>query len=220
MERAEWLRQMRDKAEALYDQISPKYWVDYGLYANETHLAFLQRFLNQVPAHSTLLSAACGAGRYDGMLLEAGGSVIGIDQSAGMLERARERFPEARYKKMGLQELDFHEAFEGAICIDALEHIPPEDWLPILRNFQQALKPGGVLYFTVEIAPQEEVEMAYQEAQERGFLVLPGEWANNDDVYHYYPPLSQVREWLRQTGFELIEEGAGSGYHHFVSRKA
>jgi hypothetical protein len=45
--------------------------------------------------------------RYDGILLEAGHSVVGIDQSAGMLARARERFPAARYEKMGLQEMDF-----------------------------------------------------------------------------------------------------------------
>jgi hypothetical protein len=47
------------------------------------------------------------------MLLEAGHSVVGIDQSAGMLARARERFPEARYVKMGLQEMSFREALDG-----------------------------------------------------------------------------------------------------------
>ena len=39
MERAEWLKQMRTKAETLYDQISPQYWVTFGFYENETHLA-------------------------------------------------------------------------------------------------------------------------------------------------------------------------------------
>ena len=31
MERAEWLKQMRSMAEALYDQVSPQYWVSFGL---------------------------------------------------------------------------------------------------------------------------------------------------------------------------------------------
>jgi 2-polyprenyl-3-methyl-5-hydroxy-6-metoxy-1,4-benzoquinol methylase len=100
-----------------------------------------------VPPCSVLLSAACGAGRFDGVLLEAGHSVVGIDQSAGMLARAREHFPGARYEKIGLQEMDFREEFDGAICMDAMEHICPEDWPVILRGFQAALKPGGVLYF-------------------------------------------------------------------------
>lgn len=220
MERTEWLKQMRDQAEALYDRVSPEYWVKYGLYANATHRQYLQKFLELVTPNSTLLSAACGAGRYDGMLLEAGHSVVGIDQSAGMLARAKERFPEAQYQKLGLQEMDFHEAFDGAICVDAMEHVAPEDWPVILRNFQRALKPDGYLYFTVEVAPEEEVEMAFRQAQELGLPVVPGEWADNDEVYHYYPSMSQVREWLEQTGFALVEEGEGDGYHHFVTRKA
>ena len=101
MEQAEWLKQMREIAEALYDRISPEYWVTFGLYANETHQEYLQKFLERVAPHCSLLSAACGAGRYDGTLLEAGHIVLGIDQSAGMLRRAKERFPGTRYEKMG-----------------------------------------------------------------------------------------------------------------------
>ena len=65
MERAEWLRMMRHKAEALYDHLSPKYWLTFGLAANETHLEYLQKLLGRVAPHSALLSAACGAGRYE-----------------------------------------------------------------------------------------------------------------------------------------------------------
>jgi hypothetical protein len=38
----------------------------------ETHRAYLQKFLERVPVRGKLLSAACGAGRFDGMLLKAG----------------------------------------------------------------------------------------------------------------------------------------------------
>jgi SAM-dependent methyltransferase len=242
MERAEWLKQMRAKAEALYDRVSPEYWVKHGLYPNETHLEYLQKFLGRLAPHSSLLSAACGAGRYDGLLLEAGHSVVGTDQSAGMLARAREHFPAVRYEKIGLQEMDFREAFDGAICIDALEHVCPEDWPGILRGFGAALKPGGVLYFTVELPEADEVEAAYERAKARGLPVVPGELADGVDeayagimalgpsaavpdellggaVYHYYPSLEQVRAWLRQAGFAVEEEGPGKWYEHFVVRK-
>jgi SAM-dependent methyltransferase len=95
MERTEWLKQMRDKAEKLHDHISPLYWVKYGRSVDETHREYLHKFLERVPPRSNLLSAACGAGVYDGLLLEAGHSVVGIDQSEGMLARAREHFPRA-----------------------------------------------------------------------------------------------------------------------------
>jgi SAM-dependent methyltransferase len=218
MERAAWLKQMRDHAEALYDQFAPKYWVTFGLYANETHRAYLGKFLERVAPGGVLLSAACGAGRYDGMLLEAGHQVVGIDQSAGMLARARDHFPGERYEKVGLQEMDFQEAFEGAICIDAMEHVPPEDWPGILRGFREALKPGGVLYFTLELAEEEVVAAAYERAQGLGLPAVLGEM-EDEDVYHYYPGVEQVRAWLGQAGLAIEVEGTGNGYAHFLVRK-
>ncbi len=241
MERGEWLKQMRGKAEELYDHLSPLYWVKFGLYANETHREYLQKFLERVAPHSTLLSAACGAGRYDGMLLDAGHSVVGIDQSAGMLARARERFPGARYEKIGLQEMDFREAFDGVICMDAMEHVCPEDWPGVLRGFWKALKPGGVLYFTLDLADANELEEAFEQAKSRGLPVVLGELVSDVDlayecakasgmsamsgeladkaVYHYYPSLEQVRAWIGQAGLVIEEEGTGNGYEHFVVRK-
>jgi cyclopropane fatty-acyl-phospholipid synthase-like methyltransferase len=239
MERAEWLKQMRDKLEALYDHLSPGYWVKFGLYANETHLEYLRKFLGRLPPRSTLLSAACGAGRYDGMLLEAGHSVVGIDQSEGMLARARERFPEARYEKIGLQEMDFREEFDGAICMDAMEHVCPEDWPGIMRRFREALKPDGVLYLTVVLAETDDLGKAYERAKELGLPVVFGELADqveeaceralglpamladpaNESAYHYCPSMEQVRAWIGQAGLVIEEEGTGNWVEHFLVRK-
>jgi SAM-dependent methyltransferase len=242
MERAAWLKQMRDKAEKLYDYFSPLYWVKWGLYPDQTHQEYLGKFLERVSPHSTLLSAGCGAGRYDGVLLEAGYRVVGIDQSEGMLARAREHFPGVRYEKMGLQEMDFREAFEGAICIDALEHVPPEDWPVILGGFWDALKPGGVLYFTVDIsASAHDLAADYERAKSQGLPVVFGEVVAGLDaayqsvvaagtskvdgeladkaVYHYHPPLDRVRTWLGRVGLVIEAEGPGEWYQHFVVRK-
>lgn len=243
MDRAEWLKHMRDRSQALYDRLSPQYWATFGLYANETHREYLGKFLERVPPHSVLLSAACGAGRYDGMLLEAGHRVVGIDQSAGMLARARGHFPEVRYEQIGLQEMDFHEAFDGAICIDAMEHVCPEDWPEILRRLREALKPSGVLYFTAEPVEGNDVDVAaaYERAKAMGLPVVFGEVADKVDeaferimalgtsevpgeltdeaAYHYHPSLEQVRAWLEQVGFTIEEEGRGTWYEHLVVRK-
>jgi len=240
MERAEWLKKMRSMAEALYDRFSPHYWVRYGFTVHERHREFLQKFLERVTPGGAVLSAGCGAGLYDGLLLEAGHPVTGIDQSAGMLARARERFPKVRYEKMGMQEMAFRAAFDGVLCMDALEHICPEDYPLILRKFQEALKPGGVLYFTVDIDPSEDLEFAYQQAKAQGLPVVYGELVDRVDaayaqmmtsdqpvpseledaaVYHFYPSLDQVRQWIAQVGLAIEEEGAGDEYYHFVARK-
>ena len=242
MERAEWLKHMQTMTEAIYDHLSPQYWVSFGLYENETHLEFLQKFLDRLPPHSTLLSAACGAGRYDGILLEAGHHVMGIDQSAGMLERASGHFPQAHYEKMALQEMSFHDRFEGAICLDAMAHICPEDWPGILQGFQKALKPGGLLYLTVEVPDPEEVKASYERSRAMGLPVLYGEIADDVEashqrvmtfrssdvspeiadlaVYHYHPARDQVRTWLEEAGLVLVDQGMGQWYEHLiVSRK-
>jgi 2-polyprenyl-3-methyl-5-hydroxy-6-metoxy-1,4-benzoquinol methylase len=239
MERAEWLKQVRGKAEALYDHISSQYWVTFGLSEDETHQQYLQKFLKRVVPGGAILSAACGAGRYDGPLLDAGHPVVGIDQSAGMLARAKEHFPEVRYSKMALQEMHFRETFDGIICMDAMEHICPEDYPGILRGFQEALKPDGVLYFTAdrEEEPDFDLKAHYERAKAAGLPVVFGEVADEAaferameqpevsgeqadiSVYHYYPPLEKVREWIDQAGLAIEEEGAGSGFHHFVVRK-
>jgi 2-polyprenyl-3-methyl-5-hydroxy-6-metoxy-1,4-benzoquinol methylase len=239
MERTEWLKLMRGRAEALYDRFSYRYWDTWGVDVPDTHRAYLQKFLERIPSGGMILSAACGAGRFDGFLLEAGHRVVGIDQSEGVLAKAKEPFPEVQYIKMALQEMDFRERFDGVICMDALEHIPPEDYPGILSGFQAALKANGVLYFTAdrEEEPDFDLEMYYKLGKASGLPIVFGEVMDeaafeqameqteaSDEltdraVYHYYPPLKKVREWIEQAGLAIEEEEAGSGFHHFLLRK-
>jgi SAM-dependent methyltransferase len=220
MDRISWLKERRREAEERYSTWwAPLYSEKWGVYPNASHLQFIQRFTDLIPQNSVILDAACGAGRYLPQLLGKGYSLIGIDQAQGMLARAREKFPEVRFEKVGLQEMPYQEVFDGTICMDALEHVCPEDWPVVLSNFQRALKGQGFLYFTVEIADEAEVKSAFDQAQGLGLPVVYGEWVN-DDVYHYYPSLEQVREWVQQAGLVILKEGEGDGYHHFLMRKA
>lgn len=220
MDRSDWLIEMRREAEERYDTLwAPLYGEKWGVYSNATHQQFLQKLLSLLPQHSTILDAACGAGRYVSMLLEKGHTVLGIDQSQGMLSRAKATFPTVQMEKVGLQEVFYDEVFDGAICMDAMEHVFPEDWMLVLSNFYRALKPHGYLYFTVETADTNEIKEAFIRGQQLGLPLVFGEWADGD-VYHYYPPMEQVKEWIQQAGLELMEEGEGNGYHHFVMRKA
>jgi 2-polyprenyl-3-methyl-5-hydroxy-6-metoxy-1,4-benzoquinol methylase len=250
MNRSEWLKKMRSMAELLYDHGSPAYWVKYGKTIYPAHHQFIERFLGLLGPNSHLLDAACGAGLYDGILIEAGHAVLGIDQSGGMLAQAREhypaeQFPGLRYEKLSLQELNFHEDFNGIICMDAFEHISPEDIPVILGNFHKALKPGGALYFTEDVLEGGDYREAYERAKALGLPVVFGEvvdeldeafeeamehdWTNptwtvsgerlDHSVYHYHPSMPQVRQWLEQVGYELLEESIGDDYAHYLSKK-
>src|SRR5579884_491211 len=151
MQRSDWLREKRRIAEERYDMLhAPNYDQNWG-HINAFHRSFLQRFLDLCPPRGTILDAACGTGKYWSLIVGSGRSVVGIDQSKQMLVQANRKFPHVRTEKMGLQEIAFSETFDGVVCTDALEFIPPEDWPPVLNNFSHALKENGHLYFTVEL---------------------------------------------------------------------
>jgi SAM-dependent methyltransferase len=222
MDRLTWLAEMRRNCEEQYDSSAPLYGEKYGLYSNNTHQQYIQEFLNLVPPSSLILDAACGAGRYLSFLLEKKHSVIAIDQSEGMLARARAEFAGVRFEKIGLQEMTYREVFDGAICMDAMENICPEDWPLVLSNFHRALRHQGYLYFTaetIENADEKEIKQAYQRAQQAGLPVVYGEWPD-EGVYHYHPTNQQAKEWTQQAGFEILKEGNGEiWYYHILVRK-
>jgi SAM-dependent methyltransferase len=102
-----------------------------------------------------ILDVACGAGRFARRMAELGGRVIGIDQSARFIERARIRTP----RESGIE---YHIAdatntaamlgfgvgrFDKAVCTMALMDMPQIQ--PLLQALKQMLKPAGVFVFSV-----------------------------------------------------------------------
>ena len=103
MDRKSWLKHQRQDAEEGYSKLwAPTYDVDGGVYSNESHQQFIQKFLSLIMPPSTILDGACGTGRYMGMLLEKGHTVTGIDQAQGMLDQAQLKFPSVQLEKMSL----------------------------------------------------------------------------------------------------------------------
>ena len=166
-----------------------------------------------------MLDAACGTGRYFAMVLDSGRRVVGTDQSTGMLARARARFPAVPLERVGLQELAFDAEFDAVMCIDALEHVPPEDWPRVLANLARAVRPGGPLYLTVERVDEQVLERELAEASARGEPAVRGETTR--DGYHFYPSRAQGDGWLAQAGLAVVAEdlspGDGYGYLHLLA---
>jgi len=224
MDRTAWLRELRQDCEEKYDKVwAPLYGEEKtGLYDNATHLQFIHEFLDLLPQKATILDAACGAGRYTPYLLEKGHSVTGIDQSQGMLDYAKAKLPGVPFEKIGLQEMTYQGVFDGVICMDAMENVPPEDWSLVLSNFHRALKPNGYLYFTaetIENADENEIRQAFERGQQAGLPIVYGE-NPDEEVYHFHPTNQQVREWAQDAGFEVLREANGKiwYYHIFVQK--
>lgn len=235
MDRSTWLEQIRRATEEIYTTDAPSYDDRWGTFIDPTHLSLIAKFLSMCTPNGTILDAACGTGKYWSLILDRGRKVHGTDQSLGMLSRAQEKFPAASTEKIGLQEIHYQEAFDGAICMDAMENVFPEDWPAVLQNIHRAIKPNGYFYFTVELPSEHGIQQAFAEATQMGFPVVPGEWTQKGE-YHYYPKIEQVKEWLDLAGFIVIEEKSapfaevgspledevgyiGEGYYHVLTQK-
>jgi cyclopropane fatty-acyl-phospholipid synthase-like methyltransferase len=219
MDRPTWLKEKRRLAEERMDTLfAPIYDQNWGATIDPAHQIFIAKFLSLCPPQARILDAACGTGKYWPAILAAGRTVLGTEQSQGMLDRARQKFPDTPVEKVGLQEMSYQEAFDGTICMDAMEFVFPEDWPLVLGNFYRAIKPNGYFYFTVEIAAEEETRAAYEAGQSLGLPVVYGEWGH-EGGYHYYPTMTQVKAWLEQARFDLVDETEEDVYHHFIVRK-
>ncbi len=218
MDRSEWIAERRRAAEAGYDTAFATYDED-DIPITPTHRRFVTEVIERCPAGGRILDAPRGTGKYFAMILASGREVLGIDQSAGMLAAARAKHPDVRTEKMGLQELGFDAEFDGAICVDAMENVFPEDWPRVLDNLRRAVRPGGPVYLTVETISEELIEAAFAEATGEGLPVVRGETARGGG-YHYYPSLDQVAGWLEDAGMTVIldgrSEGTGYGYFHVL----
>lgn len=223
MNRAEWLAERRAAVEEDYTRDAPTYDEGYDP-ATQLHRQFVGRLVDTCPEGGTVLDAACGTGPYMRMVLDAGRKVVGADQSVGMVERARAKHPEVRVEVIGLQELGFEGAFDGAMCIDAMEHVPPEEWAKVLANLREALKPGGHLYLTVEeVGDRDTLDRAFAEATAAGLPAIHGEdVGDGTGGYHFYPDREKIRRWLTEAGFSLLEEAEEQigewGYYHLLVR--
>jgi 2-polyprenyl-3-methyl-5-hydroxy-6-metoxy-1,4-benzoquinol methylase len=219
MDRQAWIKQKRRRSEERMDTLfAPTYDEHWGNYNNDSHRAMLGRFLALCPPAANILDAACGTGKYWPMIFESGRAVRGIDQAQQMLVVASAKFPDVPVEKLGLQEISFAEAFDGIICMDAMEFVFPENWPLVVGNFYRALKPQGHLYFTVELIDEAELRASMDAARAQGLPIVDGEFAH-EDGYHFYPAIEQVRSWVEAAGFAILEEAVGDDYHHFLMRK-
>jgi SAM-dependent methyltransferase len=218
VDRGKWLRERRRVATERYDTLhAATYDQQEWAVISPTHQRFVDQLIQRCPPGGRILDAACGTGKYFGMVLDTGRRVVGTDQSAGMLAQARAKHPEVPTEQVGLQELAFDAEFDAVMCVDAMEQVFPEDWPLVLANLRRALRPGGHLYLTVELIDEQELERAFAEAAASGLPVVRGELTSPGGGYHYYPSLDQVAAWVRDAGLESLEDGVGDEYYHLLA---
>ena len=169
------------------------------------------RMAEEVPADaSRLLDLGCGTGLELSPILRRlpSLSVVGIDLSAAMLGRLREKFPKS---DVWTVEGDYfavpfgEELFSAAVSFESLHHFSAEKKAGLYRKVHRALVEGGVfLECDYMVQTEEEEERLFAEYRRR----LAEDGCDGEEYYHFDTPLTVKKEMalLREAGFSRVEE--------------
>ncbi len=176
-----------------YDYTAP---VDDEKQFNDSNLAepletFAQLLRRQHKQRARVLVINCGAGWEVNFLTARGFELVGIDSSAEMLQKARNRVPGGKFLHMGMQHLHFppEETFDAIWSTRALIHVPQALVVDLLASWKQVLKPGGILGIGVNLGTR-------------------NGWETNDALpmfYHYFAE-GELEEALEAAGYRIVEK--------------
>jgi SAM-dependent methyltransferase len=151
----------------------------------------------------SVLDAGCGPGLYAEELLARGAKVVGVDQSAGMIERAKERLGDRAELHVHdlAQPLDrfADEVFDAAVLALVIHHV--DDRRALLRELFRVLRPGGRLVMSTHHPVQDWLRLggSYFDVE-----VVEEVWRDDWDVRYWRQPLTATCAEATDAGF-LIE---------------
>jgi len=139
-------------------------------YSNELYNALASFGLSP---QDRVLDVACGTGLASRPLIENAFRVTGIDVSAPMLAKARERFPSATWIEGSAESLPFEDrAFDAAISAQAFHHF---DRAKAIAELVRVLEPGGLvgIWWKVLVDQDPVAELRAGIAKDMGVRVPP-----------------------------------------------
>lgn len=146
----------------------------------------VKALLQALPQGKTLdiLDFGCGPGRDLLTFKNLGHRPTGLDGSESFCQMAQEHSACPVLNQQFLA-LDLgHDVFDGIFANASLFHIPSQCLPKVLKQFQQALRPKGILF------------MSNPRGADEGW---------NGERYGHYIELEQYTEYLQQAGFKVLD---------------
>jgi trans-aconitate methyltransferase len=88
-----------------------------------------------------ILDLGCGTGHLTSQIAASGATVIGLDKSPAMIERARTLYPDLRFEAADATSFRFDEPFDAVFSNAAIHWMKDQDG--VADSIRRALKPGG-----------------------------------------------------------------------------
>jgi len=190
-----------------YDKVSAVYDQRYRSGGPAGIAESLQELACRVKAHR-VLEVGCGTGHWL-TPMQSCEIRCGLDYSAGMLDKAKQRDGSLRLVRGTATQLPFCQSvFDFAFCVHALHHF--DDPLAFVDEAWRVLRAGGALA-VIGMDPQTE--------QDRWYLYdyFPGTYETD---LARYPSGEMILHWMKEAGFGGWERRIAARIEHdFVGRK-
>jgi SAM-dependent methyltransferase len=170
-----------------FDQIGKRY--DESFVERDAQVAEGAWLISQLTPPARVLDLGCGTGLPTArQLLDAGISVVGVDESAVMLELAERQAPGGHYSQRDMRDITDLGEFDAAVAYFSLIMLSREEIPPLLRKVRERLRGPKLLQIAMVLGD---------------FDALPIVFLGEPVAATAYPPeeLSQVVE---RAGFEIL----------------
>lgn len=180
----------------------PKHNWDTSLYEDKHAFVWqygedLLQLLNPQSGES-ILDLGCGTGQLTEKISQTGAAVMGIDNAATMIAKARQNYPHIRFDVADATNFQVAQPLDAVFSNAVLHWVKPAD--KAIASIHQALKPGG--RFVAEFGGKGNVK-AIATALENAIASLGISEPQTRNPW-YYPSIGEYATLLEQQGFDVI----------------
>lgn len=169
-----------DKLSDDYDRIGPR--------IGDIELAFADA---GNPENAVVFEIGCANGRDAAAIIERTPYYTGIDISDKMLEKARNRLPQARFEHADARSYEYPKGIEIALALGSLRYMNLEEVTRVLRKLYDSLRIGGVLYISSNYGKKHDrVELVHSHGTHNVYLY-------NSEIIQKHAPhgFKKIREF-------------------------
>lgn len=174
----------------------------------------------------SVLCVGCGSGEEVEYLHSLGAEkVVGIDISSGLIEIAKQQYPQFEFHVMDAENLDFPPGTFNLVFSSLTMHYL-ESWIKALQSINKVLKENGIFLFSFThpffsaTLKQEDGKVksrifGYKDFKENNTCEVYGDYLNLRKVEiaigkdllvtNYHRPLSTIIKEITSSGFEILD---------------